>query len=167
MVVIGDTEPPAVASVTDVDLLRQQSPLFYREAENGDRLLIWRDKIVLYSTTRNRVLAVQPVDDDIVPTETEASEEQPTLLVRNGSGRPGFAADITDRLAAEGFQMQEPGNAAQAYQATLIVVAEGKSFPQSVARLREMLGAEIAVLPAEESATDADILILLGANTTE
>lgn len=166
LVQIADEDAPAVATVTDVELLRAQSPLFYRDAQNGDRLLVWKDKIVLYSAAQGRVIAAQPIE---LPSAEEAApqKETPTIVVRNASGRAGLAANVTDRLSADGYRVSDPGNAAASYPRSVIVVAEGKSFPQTVNALLAVIGGEVQALPAGEPPFSEDILVILGADARE
>lgn len=166
LVDIADEDAPAVATVTDIDALRAQSPLFYRDAQNGDRLLVWKDKIVLYSAAQGRVIAAQPIE---LPSTEEAAPqtETPIILVRNGSGRAGLAANVTDRLSADGYRMSDPGNAAASYPRSVIVVAEGKAFPQTVNALQAVIGGEVQTLPAGEASFSEDILVILGADARD
>jgi len=60
-IVIKADEKPTVATIQDAGILRTQNPDFYKDAKNGDRLLIWSDKAVLYSTTQDKILSVLPI----------------------------------------------------------------------------------------------------------
>ncbi|MBU1348912.1 hypothetical protein KJ781_02490, partial [Patescibacteria group bacterium] len=51
-------ESPTVATIEDIDTLRSQNPEFYKEAENGDRLLVWSNTAILYSSKLEKVLNV-------------------------------------------------------------------------------------------------------------
>lgn len=63
--------------------------------------------------------------------------------------------------------MSDPGNAASSYPRSLIVVAEGKSFPQTVNALQAAIGGNVATLPAGEASFSEDILVILGADAKE
>ena len=60
-IVIRTDEKPTVATIQDAQILRTQNPDFYKDAKNGDRLLIWSDKAVLYSTSQDKILSVLPI----------------------------------------------------------------------------------------------------------
>lgn len=174
-------ERPTVATVEDANLLRQQRPAFYHEAENGDKLLVWSDKAVLYSPRRDVVLAVLPIayatdgeptsgsttststPSDTTPTATET--QAPTIEVRNGTSRSGLARGATDKAKADGFTTVAPGDAKdRAYTKTVFMVKAGASFPVSEPKLAALLKAEkVEVLPGEVAST-ADILVILGAD---
>lgn len=174
-------ERPTVATVEDANLLRQQRPAFYSEAENGDKLLVWSDKAVLYSPRRDVVLAVLPIayatdgepvsgnatstttPSDTTPTASEA--QAPTIEVRNGTSRAGLARRATDLAKANGFTTVAPGDAKdRSYTNTVFLVKAGASFPVSEPKLVELLKAEkVETLPGEV-ASAADILVILGSD---
>ncbi len=174
-------ERPTVATVEDANLLRQQRPAFYSEAENGDKLLVWSDKAVLYSPRRDVVLAVLPIayatdgepvsgnatstttPSDTTPTASEA--QAPTIEVRNGTSRAGLARRATDLAKANGFTTVAPGDAKdRSYTNTVFLVKAGASFPVSEPKLAELLKAEkVETLPGEV-ASAADILVILGSD---
>lgn len=56
----SDTEP-TIASIVDIDSLRKANPEFYRDAQNGDRLLIYATRAIIYRESENKVINVAPV----------------------------------------------------------------------------------------------------------
>ena len=77
LVVVPSDTPPTVASVQDVTLLQQQNPVFYRDAQNGDRVLAWPTEVVLYSSTKNKVLVAMPVTVVAAPAQTTSTRDLP------------------------------------------------------------------------------------------
>ncbi len=69
MVLVPSDATPTVATVQDVDALRKENPAFYSEAQNGDRVIAWPTKIVLYSTSRDIVLVAMPVKSLPMPQD--------------------------------------------------------------------------------------------------
>lgn len=71
-------EDPTVATITDADALRKENAEFYKEAKNGDVLLIFTTKAILYRTSSDRIINVAPVfiepSDDTTNTDTEADK---------------------------------------------------------------------------------------------
>lgn len=55
-------EDPTVATVTDVEKLRDQ--VFFQRAQNGDKVLIYQNakKAILYSPTLKKVIDVAPIN---------------------------------------------------------------------------------------------------------
>lgn len=76
------TDPePTVATIVDVDALREASP-FYNKAENGDHLIITEARAILYDPDRKIILDVVPVrinqeQQQQIPEGEEAAPEQP------------------------------------------------------------------------------------------
>jgi hypothetical protein len=71
-------EIPTVATVTDVELLKDQP--FFARAQEGDRVLIYKTakKAILYDPVANRIRDVGPVniDNTIDSTESASIDEQ-------------------------------------------------------------------------------------------
>ncbi len=61
----SDVEP-TVATIVDIEVLRSRNP-FYGKAENGDHLLVTRDRAILYSSAKKKIL-------DVVPVQLEAAQ---------------------------------------------------------------------------------------------
>ena len=65
---IPNDPEPTVATIVDVDALREASP-FYNKAENGDHLIITETRAILYDPDRNIIL-------DVVPVRINREEQQ-------------------------------------------------------------------------------------------
>lgn len=166
--VVNHQETPTIATVQDPVALRTQNPVFYRDAQVGDRLLIWSDQAVLYSPSRDVILSVLPVSQaqpnqaNTTPSTTVASEKA-TIEVRNGSGVPGLGKTLADKLTAAGFTVLPTSNAkSQSYATTIIVKATDKPLPQTLATLETLIHAPIQTLPAGELKAKGDVLIIVG-----
>lgn len=48
-------EEPLVATITDAEKLKTNEP-FYKNAQNGDKVLIWKEKAVIYRMEQNRIV---------------------------------------------------------------------------------------------------------------
>jgi len=70
---------PTVATITDIDALRQTNP-FYQKAENGDHLIITENRAILYDPDENIILDVVPVQIQVgdIPAEGEEPPTQPS-----------------------------------------------------------------------------------------
>jgi len=69
-------EEPLVATITDADKLKKDEP-FYKNAVNGDKVVIWRDKAVIYRMTDDRlvdfgVVVRTPTQGAATPSATPA-----------------------------------------------------------------------------------------------
>ena len=64
LMVLDESITPTVATIVDVESLRQQNA-FYDKAENGDYLLVTPDRAILYNESRNVIV-------DVVPVQLEA-----------------------------------------------------------------------------------------------
>lgn len=59
-IAIPDGVEPTVATIVDVEALRQRNP-FYLKAENGDHLVVTTERAILYDPDEDVILDVIPV----------------------------------------------------------------------------------------------------------
>ena len=69
MIIQGDIEP-TVASIIDVETLKKKND-FYKVAKNGDYLIVTPTRAILYSTEKDLIL-------DVVPVQLQPATPQPT-----------------------------------------------------------------------------------------
>ncbi len=172
LILVKEGETPTVATVGDADALRQQQPDFYKDAKNGDRVLIWSDKAVLYSVSGDIVLAVLPIStpqatstEEIVPT---VASEHATVQVWNGTSKVGVAKTQSDALKAAGLTMVDPTNAKEkTYTKTLIIQVSEKPLPATLEALKTLTGGEVVNLPEAEKAGTSDFIVIIGADKVQ
>lgn len=75
---------PSLATIQDVGALAEQQP-FFKDAQNGDQILIYTDKAIIFSPERNILVNVGPVyaqeseeveSEEIIPPVVEVYEEE-------------------------------------------------------------------------------------------
>ncbi|MBD3250938.1 hypothetical protein GF380_00460, partial [Candidatus Uhrbacteria bacterium] len=57
-ILVNEEESPYVATISNIDLVRSRNPIFYKDAKNGDKVLIWSDKALVYSPELDKLVAV-------------------------------------------------------------------------------------------------------------
>ncbi|KKS77333.1 MAG: hypothetical protein UV51_C0008G0025 [Candidatus Woesebacteria bacterium GW2011_GWC1_42_9] len=139
-------EEPIVATVTDKDALLKQSD-FYKNAENGDRIIVYPNAKVayIYSPTINKIVNVGPftVTDD-------------TGLA--GSISLQIETNIKD---VEILKVADAGKTD--YISNLVVDLSGGKFTDMVKEIAELIGGQVGSnLPESEAPSDADILVIVG-----
>lgn len=171
-----DVSKVQVAGVQDAEKLMQVSQ-FFREAQNGDQLIIFPTKLVLFRPSENKIVnisapsGVQESSESIpditkVNTEDSSTEQKVvsrtlTVEIRNGSGKTGLAGVVKGKLATfPQLSVSKTGNAAKdSYETTVIVNKENFMLPDISTAVK---GSTQAGLPEGEKETTADILIILG-----
>lgn len=169
-IAVNPGEDPTVATIQDISILKQQNPAFYKDAQNGDRLLVWTDKAVLYSPTRDVILAVLPIS--LPPSALNQSNEvatstseTATIEVRNGSGTVGLATTFSKKLTSPGMTVLKPADASTTYAKTVIVKITDKDLPQTLQAIELVTdNASVVALPEGEKLSKADFLIIVGAD---
>jgi hypothetical protein len=177
-----DVSQVQVAGVQDAAQLMKVSQ-FFKDAQNGDQLLIFPTKLVLFRPSQNKIVnmsapsGIQENASEIpsVVTSNTATttitEVAPkvvsrtlTVEIRNGSGKTGLAGTVKTKFAAfPQLSVSKTGNAAnESYENTIIVNKEGFALPDITSVLK---GTTQVTLPEGEVETKADILIILGKDT--
>jgi hypothetical protein len=70
MIILDPQEKPTIASILDIDKIRSQNPEFYANARNGDYLIVFSDKAIIYRAQDRILVNVFP----ILSTETSPNQ---------------------------------------------------------------------------------------------
>ena len=165
-------EEPIVATVTDKEALLKQSD-FYKNAENGDRIIVYPNAKVayIYSPAKNKIVNVGPfiVDNGQQSVEaTQAFESTPQVVsveVRNGTEDPGLAGNIGSQIGTniEDVEIVKVAGAGKTdYISSLVVDLSGGEFADKLKEIAELIGGQVGSLPEGETSSDADILVIVG-----
>lgn len=164
---------PQVAVISDITKLPSQP--FFQEAQNGDYLVIYTEKGIIYRESENKIVAVTTLQDEakastganntpVASSSTPAATASAlTVEIRNGSGKAGFGAIIKSKIEGSSVVVQKVGNAANSnYPDTVIYAAPGVD----VSALETTFGVKaVSTLPAGEGATASKVLVILGKAT--
>ena len=80
LIILPQGETPAVATITDVERLKQNQP-FFSQAKDGDKVLIYTKakKAILYRPAENKIVEVAPVNLGVSPSAIETPKLSPTM----------------------------------------------------------------------------------------
>ena len=95
-ILLPTDEDPVIATIIDASALKAQQE-FYRDANNDDRLIIYKQKAIIYSVARDIIVNVGPVfiqegDELVNPEVNETSEGGLEVSELN----PPLSNDISD-----------------------------------------------------------------------
>jgi len=176
-IVLDEEEAPMIATIQDADALAEQQA-FYSGARDGDKLLIYPTRAIIYDPIRDILVNVGPIQlldqpqisEEETEEEEETIEEEPslptppvplTIDIRNGSGITGVAGQLSNQLSANSaYSVVNVTNASNAnYTQTVIVNLKG----YDLSSLEQDVGAtSVSEMPAGESPSNADVLIIIG-----
>ncbi len=158
----------SVATVKDVDSLKQRDP-FFAKAENGDKVVLFDREALLYRPLTDKIINFGPTSDSSVASSTlsgAASSTAPTtgasisIEIRNGTQTNGLAGQWKTKLSANKlFNVVKVGNAAKdTYTQTYLVNLGSKD----VSALERELGVTATkTLPEGEAASSQEVLIIV------
>ena len=183
LIEINKDEIPTIATVQEPDVLKETQPVFYKDAEKGDRLLVWSDKAVLYSVSKDKLISVMLIDqnqmqatstqpvaniDNTAETTSTVALEDPQITVLNGTRTAGLAGKMKTKLVAGDLKVVSIGDAAlKTYTSTTIVKLTDKEMPATLKALKELTGAEVVTSLEGETALKGDFTVIVGENFTE
>jgi hypothetical protein len=152
LIVLPEDEQPVVATITDAESLSTQQD-FFLGASNGDKVVIYQSKAIIYSPSKDIIVNVGPVNI-----------EGPAVInmeIRNGSAREGAALELAQELADDArYSILDPTNAARSdYDGYTLVNLKNRN----VSALEEKYGVEaVTEMPAGEAASDAEVVLIIG-----
>lgn len=170
-IVVDQNENPTVATVEDAGTLRAQNALFYRDALSGDKLLVWNNRAILYSPSRDKVLAAMVVQDVGTLQEKQPVSSAPivqevpkniTFELRNGSGVTGATKKLREELIQAGYVVSGVQNASGVYNGTIIVPMTNTGISVDQSALSSLVHGTYEPLPPSEAKSTADVLVIIG-----
>lgn len=158
------SEKPQVAIVKDAEIVKKSEP-FFVNVENGDRLLMYSDRVILYRPSDNKLVNVGP---RLPSPETgsgnggQAINEavETTVELRNGSNTLGKAREFEQGVIEAEFQVIAVESASRKdYESISIynVKSVDVSRLESLYKVKAQSG-----LPEGEKETDASVLVIVG-----
>jgi len=65
--ILVPSEEPTIASIVDINKLKQQNAAFYADAQNGDYLVLYSTKAIVYRLEENKIINVLPIAKSTTP----------------------------------------------------------------------------------------------------
>jgi hypothetical protein len=181
-IVVTEEDIPYIATITNIDLVKDKNPDFYANASDGDKVVVWKDRAIIYSESKDRIVAVATAKPLLIANEAENAEmaeateviasasqsiEQQiassTIEIRNGSRKNGAARTLKQILETSGLRIDKVGDAGSVYEGTQIIdLTDGKVPAVLDLILKATSGTVATVLPETEKVSNAQILILIG-----
>lgn len=173
--VVPSDEKPSVAVIKDAATLAQQQS-FYQGAKDGDVLLIYSSRAVIYDPKADKLVNVGPISRtettasasaSITPAVSPTPEVKPeksTIDVRNGTTTAGLAGKTASDLKKNSWVTSAvAGDAKGTYTATVIVDRTAGKKPGALATLEKLFGVKaVQALPTGEQASTADFVVIVG-----
>ena len=168
LIELSSEEEPMIATIENVKKLRQEQP-FFKNAENGDEVLVYQDKAIIYSIKNDILVNVGPVYADSAEQEKENNDENNvgeddisfSIEIRNGTHTAGLAGEFKNEYKSEHDVIRVADASTHDYAKTILINTTDKDS----ANLEKELGViATKVFPAGELGSDAEVIIILGAD---
>lgn len=155
IILLPEDTKPAIKVITDAETLKKDQPGFFTNAKNGDMLIIYSDKAIIFDASANKIIQVGPVVTN-----------PPTFALYNGTASNKTLTTYERKLllAVTNAQVKVRANAAGNYDKTLIIDITGKNAG-NIQALADTLGATVSGMPiGETTPSGVDFLIIIGNN---
>jgi maltose-binding protein MalE len=160
----------------------QQQP-FYRGSKDGDVLVVYSNRAIIYDAKANKLVNVGPISrneatpvptTDVTasgsaqltptPAGTPAEPEKITVDVRNGTSVAGLAGQTATELKKLAWiTVGVVGDAKGSFSSTVIVDQTAGKKPNAVKALETKYGVTaVTTLPKGEQTSTADVLVIVG-----
>ena len=152
LIVLPEGEVPELATVQDAEALAAEQA-FFEGTVDGDKLLVYSQKALIYSPSRDILVNVGPIYVSDLP--------ELAVEVRNGSDTGGAASGLGELLVSKfGYNVVDVGDAADFdYEETVLVNLSGVD----TGILEQELGVTaVTELPKGEASSTADVVIIIG-----
>jgi hypothetical protein len=169
---ITSTDTPAMWTVSSADLVKRQDPVLFSNAEIGDYVLAWKDRVVVYSPTKDRVVGMLMIAPEAASSTTSADSSteifQPattpvSIEIRNASGIAGAAKRLKSDLMKSGLTVDKVADSQIRRTGTLIIDLTNGSAENEIAAIASSTSGTLSTsLPEGEPVTNAGILVLIG-----
>ncbi len=152
-------EEPTLAEVSDVTKLPKQP--FYSRAQNGDQVLLYSKNrlAILYRPSAKKIVTMGPIDGEVAFTKFSAA-------IRNGTDNILLLDSVSEVLKASfpNVNIVEKAAASRADFPSTIVIPTSEDKQDLAAQVAAGIGAQVGVMPINESAASSDLIIVLGRN---
>jgi hypothetical protein len=161
IMVLPDDINPTMAKITDIDALKKQQPVFFANAKNGDRLIIYPDQAIIFDAIANKIIKVGPVQI------TQNQEQSVNFAVYNSlRDDPDNAktAEMETKIKTvfnNAVVTVKENSAKYDYPQTLVVDISGNN--PDIQKIAAAVGGTVSPLPAGEKKPEGvAVLVIIG-----
>ena len=81
LILLTEEEEPTIATVVNIETLKKENPEFYKNAQNGDKLVVYTTRAIIYRPSTDMLINVAPVikspeDNQTTSTTTTTSSSE-------------------------------------------------------------------------------------------
>lgn len=153
---------PKVTTILDVERLREDYPEFYKNAKNGDSVVFYPDKAIIYNMDEDIIVAIAPIIRE--PSEEEQVEDEILSVdVRKADSEEDEFNNIKNTLdSSAAYSLLDSGKKMQNnYKGVKVVDLTGGDNKEAAEELAEDLNGEVTTI-SEEVDSEAVLLVIVG-----
>jgi hypothetical protein len=166
LMLLPKDETPTVATITDIDKLKDQ--LFFKNAKNGDKVLIYTNSkiAIIYDPKSNLIINVGPINFSQTQAQpSEQPQQKVRVGLRNGTSVTGLTykmeTEIKNSFPNASVNLKEQDKRTDYEKTTIIALNDASK--DSVTDMAIKMNIQVGNLPSDETKpADLDILIIIG-----
>jgi flagellar basal body-associated protein FliL len=167
-------EQPTVATIVDVNVLKEQNPDFYKDAQNGYKLILYTDRAIIFDAVNKKVINMIPVKMNTENQESSENKVAPvvknvSITILNGTSEEGLSSNLekviaSKKVEATNFSISSKTKASKDnYAKSTVWDVSGGAKANEIKQLADLLGFEYkAGTPEGESVASSDMVIIIG-----
>lgn len=185
LMLLPESAIPTLATVTEKEKLQSQE--FFKNAENGDKVLIYisQGKAILYRPSIKKIIEVAPIkqteeeaatpkypihpvtdSNENTESNSEETEKKLVIVLYNGTTTTGITSEAEQLLVGLSFEYEVTDKkvAQKTDYDTTTIIDLNDTYSEQVRELAAKLGANVDTLPEGETKPNGDILIIVGSD---
>lgn len=157
---------PTMAVVKDVETLKKSQPVFFANAKNGDRLIIYPEQAIIFDALANKIIKVGPVQ--VTGNQNTQPQVEPVnFAIYNSLRSDPTNAKTTEmetriKTAFNNAVVAIKADSTKAdYAKTLVIDLVGNN--QEMDKIAQAIGGQISELPTwEKKPEGVAVLVIIG-----
>ena len=171
---ISEDEEVRVAKITDLEKLKEQNEQFYKDAKNGQYLVVLPEsqRVLIYDTESKKIVNFSSynIQVELIPEDQiEATEKPLTIEIRvDGQAEAGIGEGIKSGLEklSTNYKVLAVNKTTNSYEGIKLILLKQAAKPKMSQNIIAHVGTnEIAeIMPENEANSSADVVIFIGAD---
>jgi hypothetical protein len=168
------SDKPQAAFIKNAATLKQSQP-FFNASQDGDLVLVYSDRIIVYRPSTQKIVAMgpAPAQNNGAQAASASSQTQqkqtvsPKIEVRNGTTISGLAKKVAQKIsdAVAGSDVSATTSAAKTDYTETTVYAKTETGKAAAAQVAQSIKAKLTTeVPSGEGDTKSDILVIAGSD---
>jgi len=151
-------EDPTVVTIVDVSVMKAQNHDFYADGEDGDRMLVYKNKAIIYRESENRIINIIPV----YTVNQETVVRGLKIVVKNNTEEKDAIEELQKDILKKhsSYSVSEIDDVINSTNSTVFDLTNGE-LAENVKKLAAELGFNYEHKAPEGVEVNADVIVVI------